>query len=123
MALTKVFTTLLAANTSVAAGTLKTAPVTGASIDCGTYYGGELTYKITNGGTAPTIACTVTFQVSHNGTSWYDYYNISGNTIAASIVSGAVLLDRGVMFVRAIAHSNETAAVTVEVFLQAITGL
>lgn len=121
MAITKSAVTVLA-STSVAAGTLKTAPVAGASVDCTGYYGGELTYKITNA-TAPTVACSITFQASHNGTDWYDYQTMGGDTVASSISSGSILLDRGVMYVRAIAYGNTTNAVTVEAGLQAVTAV
>jgi hypothetical protein len=125
MALTKTAVTVLA-STSVAAGTLKTAPVAGSTINLtqsGTpAYGGELTYKITNG-TAPGVALSLTFQVSQDGTNWYDYYTIAGDTTVSSINSGAVQLDRGVMYLRAIAYGNTTNAVTVESYLQAVTAL
>lgn len=110
------------ASTSVAAGTLKTAPVAGAAIDVRAYYGGELTYKITNG-TAPAAPCAVTFQSSHNGVDWFDYQTMAGDTVVSSITTGSILLDRGVMYVRAIAYGNTTNAVTVEAHLQAVTAV
>jgi hypothetical protein len=123
MAITKSAVAVLA-STSVAAGSSKTAPgATGSAIDCRTYYGGELTWKITNGASAPGAALSLTFQASHDGTNWYDYYTVGGDTTASSINSGSIQLDRGVMYLRPIAYGNTTNSVTVESNLQAVTAL
>lgn len=112
------------ASTSVAAGSSKTSPgAAGSAIDCRAYYGGELTWKITNGTSAPGVALSLTFQVSHDGTNWYDYYTVAGDITASSINSSSIQLDRGVMYLRAIAYGNTTNAVTVESNLQAVTAL
>lgn len=121
MPITKAAITVLAA-TSVAAGLTKATAVAGASIDCTGYYGGELTFKFTNG-VAPTAACIIALQASHNGVDWYDYFVSSGSLVASDVTSNAVVLDRGVMFVRAIAYGNATNPVTVEAHLQAVTGV
>lgn len=124
MALTKSAVTVLA-SVSVPTGGTKAAPNAagvGATVDCRAYYGGELTYKITNG-TAPGVALSLTFQVSHDGANWSDYYTVAGDTTASSINSGSIQLDRGVMYLRAIAYGNTTNAVTVEAYLQAVTAL
>lgn len=123
MPITKSAVSVLA-SASAAAGSTKAAPgAAGAAIDCRAYYGGELTYKITNGGSAPVAACALTFQASPNGTDWFDYQTVGGDTIASSITSGSILLDRGVLYVRAIAYGNTTNAVTVEAGLQAVTAV
>jgi hypothetical protein len=124
MAITKASKTIIAAGTSCAAGGTKASPsVTGTSWDCTTYYGGELNYRITNGSSAPTAACVITFQVSPDNSVWFDYYSITGDTTANSTYSGSIILDRAVMYVRAIAYGNATNAVTVESVLQAVTGV
>jgi hypothetical protein len=125
MAITKSAVTILA-SVSIAAGGTKTSPSTGgtgSSVNTSAYYGGELTYKITNGGSAPGVALSLTFQASHDGTAWYDYYTVGGDTTASSITSGSIALDEGVMYVRAIAYGNTTNAVTVEAYLQAVTAV
>jgi len=112
------------ASTSVAAGSSKASPdVTGSAIDCRAYYGGEITWKITNGSSAPGAAGAITIQDSPDGTNWYDYQTVGGDTTASSVTSGSIRLDDGVMYLRAIAYGNTTNAVTVEVNLQAVTGL
>lgn len=125
MPITKSAVTVLA-SASIAAGGTKASPVTagiGASVNCAAYYGGELTWKITNGASAPGVAANLTFQVSHDGTNWCDYYTVGGDTTASGVNSGSILLDRGVMHLRAIAYGNTTNAVTAEAYLQAVTGL
>lgn len=123
MAITKSAVVVLA-STSASAGSTKASPgATGSAIDCRTYYGGELTYKITNGGSAPGVALSLTFQASPDGTAWFDYYTVAGDTTASSVNSGALQLDRGVMYVRAIGYGNTTNAVTVEAGLQAVTAV
>jgi hypothetical protein len=123
MALTKTAVAVLA-STIVAAGSSKASPgLAGSAVDCRSYYGGELTWKITNGASAPGVALSLTFQASHDGTNWYDYYTVAGDTTASSTNSGAIQLDRGVMYARAIAYGNTTNGVTVEANLQAVTAL
>lgn len=123
MAITKSAVAVLASQ-SLAAGSTKASPgITGSSVNCTAYYGGELTWKVTNGASAPGVAGAITVQASHDGTNWFDYFAAGGDAVASSVNSGSVLLDRGVMYVRAIAYGNTTNAVTVEVQLQAVTGL
>lgn len=122
MPITKSPVAVLAAQ-SVAAGSTKAAPgLTGPTVDCRTYYGGELTFKITNG-TAPGVGLTIGFQVSHDGVIWADYSSSTGDTVLNGGGSGAILLDRGVMYLRAVAYGNTTNAVTVEAYLQATTAV
>jgi len=112
------------ASQSVAAGSSKTSPgATGSSVDCSAYYGGEITWKVTNGSSAPGAPGAITIQDSPDGTNWCDYHTVGGDTTASSVTSGSIRLDDGVMYLRAIAYGNTTNAVTVEVKLQAVTGL
>jgi hypothetical protein len=125
MPISKAASTIFAASTAVAAGTLKSSPVVGSSVDCRSCYGGELTYKITNNAGTFTAACIIVFQVSHDGANWYDYYPVYGDTAASSVNSGALLLDRPVMYVRAIAFgvTGSGASSTVEASVQNVTGV
>lgn len=124
MALTKASVAVLAPTSGAAASTKAAPGAIGAWIDCRTYYGGELGYSITNGASAPGVAGTLLFQMSpDNGVTVFDYYPIAGDTIASSVTSGALVLDRGVMYIRAIGYGNTTNAVTFAANLQAVTGL
>jgi len=121
MAITKQSVVILA-ETNVPAGTSSASPVTGSAVDVRAFAGGEWTYKITNGPSAPTIACTVILQVSADGTKWFDYYTVGGSLSANAGNSGSVTMTRGVMYARMIAYGNATNAVTVESVLQAVEG-
>lgn len=123
MSITKQVATLLATGTSSPAGTTsRTSPaVTGGTVDCRAFNGGELTYRITNG-TAPGTPVNLLFQASQDGTNWYDYYLTAGDVTASTTYSGSILLDRAVMYIRAIAFNNTTNPVTVEAYLQAVVG-
>lgn len=125
MAITKTSVNVLT-SASIAAGGTKTSPSSGgngSSVDCTGYYGGELTWKVTNGSSAPGVAMTITFQSSNDGTNWYDYYTVGGDTTASSVNSGSITLDRGVMYIKALAYGNTINAVTAECKLQAVTAV
>jgi len=124
MALTKTPIMLLASG-AVAAGSTKAAPGRDSgSIDCRGYYGGLLTYSITNGSTAPSAPVMISFQVSGDGTTWRDfYYPMAGDVAAGSNYTNTLDLPRGAMYVRAIAYGNSVQPVTVAVELQSITAL
>jgi hypothetical protein len=121
MAITKQPVIILAA-TNVNAGTTPASPVAGPAVDVRAFAGGEWGYKITNGSSAPTVACTLVLQTSHDGANWFDYYAVAGNTAASGVVSGSVAMTRGVMYARTIAFGNVTNAATVESALQAVVG-
>ena len=123
MPITKTAVVVLA-STSVPPGTAKATPIEGAAIDCRAYPGNSgLEYKITNGASAPTLPGMIMFQVSRNGLSWVDYQLVGGDLVASSVASGAITIERWVMYVRAIAYGNTVNAVTVEAHLQAVTAV
>jgi hypothetical protein len=121
---TKAYSSFFAASTSVAAGTTKASPVTGSTVDARTAYGGELTWRITNGG-ALGAACTIMFQTSDDGTDWYDYFAVSSSDLVSGTVTQgpSVTMGRGGMYLRAIAYGNTTNACTVEAGIQMVTAL
>jgi hypothetical protein len=124
MALSKASIPILAP-TLGAAGSTKAAPgALGAWIDVRACYGGELGYSITNGSSAPGMAGTLLFQVSpDNGATVFDYQVVGGDTVPSNSATGSIILDRGVMYVRAIGYGNTANGVTYAANLQAVTGL
>lgn len=124
MALTKASVAVLASTSGAAASTKAAPGATGAWIDCRAYYGGELGYSITNGASAPGVGGTLLFQMSpDNGTTVFDYQMVAGDAVASSVTSGAIQLDRGVMYIRVIGYGNTTNAVAFASNLQAVTAL
>lgn len=119
--------TSVAIGSGSSAGTTTTKASPGyasAWLNCSAYYGGELGYSITNGSGAPSPAMTLLFQVSpDNGTTVFDYYAVGGDTVASSVNTGSIILDRGVMYVRVIGYGNGTNAVSLTANLQAVTAL
>lgn len=110
--------------TNVPAGTLKSAPVIGFSIDARTLYGGELLWRIVNGG-ALAKPCVITFQVSSDGSDWYDHYSVpSADLLNGTVTQGpTITLTRHARYVRAIAYGNETSACTVQASVDMTTAL
>lgn len=124
MPASKLYGQLFAAGTSVPAGTTKASPVVSSMIDVGTVYGGELTWRITNSG-ALGAPCVITFQVSYNGSDWYDLWPVQSDNLVSGTVSQGptVPLPRSVMYVRAIAHNNTTSACIVQAGVMLTTQL
>lgn len=124
MPATKVNYPLWTAAANVAAGTTKASPVPSFTIDARPHYGGELVWRIVNGG-ALGAPCTITFQTSPDGADWYDYFSVSsGDLLTGTVTQGpSITLSRGNMYVRAIAYGNTTSACTVQASIEALTGL
>lgn len=110
---------LIAANTTVGAGTARTTPAGGALVvDTRTFLSGLLLARITNGGSLG-VACTVEFQVSPDGVNWFTHSLVSSsNLLVATVTEGCISYEQGNMYVRAIAYGNTTSACTVEAWLQ-----
>lgn len=125
MAITKTAVTIFASASIVAGGT-KSAPATGGTgshVNTTSYGTSSFVFKITNGSSAPGVAGTITFQNSPDGgVTWFDFYSISGDTVANSVTSGTLTLDRGVMGFRALCYGNTTNPVTFESILEAVAG-
>lgn len=113
------------ASVSVPAGGTKTSPQAagvGPAIDLRNYAGGDLGYSLTNGASAPGAAPTLSIQDSPDGTKWYDYQIVGGDTVASSFSSGTISIDRKIMYVRVVVYGHTTNAVTAEASLQAEVG-
>lgn len=123
MAATKAQSTLFAANTNVPAGTTRSAPVIGNTVDASTSYGGQLDFRITNSG-ALGAACTITFQTSSDGSNWFDYWSVSSSDLSSGTKTEgpSIPLGKGAIKVRPIAYGNTTSACTVEAYVDLVTG-
>lgn len=121
---TKAYGQFFAAGTSVPAGTTKTSPVVGSTVTATTGYGGDLVYRITNGG-ALGAACTIMFQESADGSNWFDYQPVySADLSSGTVTQGpSVSMGKGGMYLRAIAYGNTTSACTVEAGIMQMTAL
>lgn len=119
MPATKEAFALIGANTSVAAGTARTAPAGGAPVvDTRTFLSGLLLARISNGGSLG-AACTIEFQVSPDGTNWFTHSLVSSsNLLAGTLTEGCISYEQGNMYVRAIAYGNTTSICTVEAWLK-----
>lgn len=118
--------TKVANNLPATTTTKSNAVLVGTAVDI-SHYGGGIMWSITNGASAPTAIPAVTIQVSNDGTEWFEYHSVGGDTVANSFNSGTIDLTKGYKQVRAIAYSSTgastTNAVTVSVQFCATTGL
>lgn len=124
MPASKLYGPLFSASTPVPAGTLASAPVVSGMIDVSQIYGGEITWRITNSG-ALAAPCVIMFQISHNGSDWYDYQPVLSKDLLSGTVSQgpSIPLARWAMFIRAIAYGNTTSACSVQAGVQMGLGL
>lgn len=124
MVITKSAVTALT-STSAAAGTTKASPgATGSWLDLTAAYGGDLSWRLVNGGSAPGVAATLLVQASpDNGSTFYDYATVGGDIIASSDNSGTIWIDQGIQYVRVIVFGNTTNAVTGSASLSKITAI
>jgi hypothetical protein len=117
MAISKSATTIRA-SASVGAATT----VTDTSVNLTAGYGGMLTWKITNGGSAPTTVPTIEIQVSHDNSNWYRHTLVGGDITASSVNSRAFPISGGVMYIRTVCIGGATNASTMEAYLEQVTG-
>lgn len=116
MAATKSLSTIIAAGTSnAAAGT-----TTGAAVNLTTAYGAEVTIKLTNGATAPTIAATAKVFISGDNTNYKLFYQIAGDLVASSVNEFALDIPAAVMYLRVDVTGNTGQAVVCEAFAQVL---
>lgn len=118
--------TIIAAGTSNVAGA-----TTRGTLDLRTAQGGMLTLKITNGATAPTVACKGNVLVAHTsgatptaasaGADWKTIWSMDGGTTNSGITERAIPVDAGIMHLEVEFTGNTAQAVTVEAYLSEIT--
>lgn len=125
---TKNVRTLISAATSNGAGS-----TTRGTIDLRTAFGGILTYKITNGGTGPTVQAVANVLISHNsgatptaasaGTDWKTVYQVGNGTAANTIGEWNYNVPTGVMHLEVEVTGNTGQAVTCEAFVSEFTSV
>lgn len=102
---------LIAIGTSVSAG----GTVTGTGFDITNTDGGDVLIQVTNGGTAPSVECTVRLEHSHDsGTTWLTFSRWGGGTSANTTLSSyPIAVPGSFQRIRAVATGNTGQAVTV----------
>src|SRR4051812_11930721 len=110
--------TLQASVSNTAGGT-----TTSTTLDLSTAYGAIVTAKITNGATAPTVACTVTLNVSPDGTNFYQWQQGTGNLTNAGVQPLGFQIPPEAIRANLVFTGNTGQAVTVEAQYQLLTGI
>lgn len=120
MASTKVVSVLDNNVTLVAAAANNTSSV--ATLTTG--YGGQLSIKITNGATGPTVAAQAQIQTSPDGTN---YYSFGGALVAAlgnAVVSSwSISIPVGIQYLRVVSGSNTGQNVVIRAEISAVTAI
>jgi hypothetical protein len=127
-AATKTIATLVAAATSNAAGT-----TTRGTVDLRTALGGIVTYKMTNGGTGPTVQAVANLLVAHNtgatptaasaGADWKTIYQVGNGTAANTVGEWSYTFGPEVMHLEVEFTGNTGQAVVVEAFVSVFASL
>ena len=124
MALTKTGTTIVA-SASNAAGAARRG-----TIDLSSAYGGIVTMKITNGGTAPTLQCEGRVLISHadtppaaasSGADWKTIWRFGGGVTANAITEQSFQFGPEVRHLEVEFTGNTVQAVTVEAIVTTYT--
>ena len=125
MALTKTARTIVANQNKAAGG----AAIRG-TIDLESAYGGILTLKIVNGGSAPTVACDCIVTIAHNatlpsaaapGVDWKTIVKFNGGVVANATTEQHLHVSEAVMALQVEFSGNTGNDVTVEAFMSELT--
>jgi hypothetical protein len=98
-------------------------PQTSAVVDNHLGYGVALTVQVANGGTGPTIAATVTVQVSADNTTWVVWASDVAGLIASTTYTFGYDLPPPVAYTRVVVGSNTAQNVQATAQYNQITGL
>jgi hypothetical protein len=118
MAATKTGTTILSSQSLAALGTVTTSVV-----NLTTAYGCVLTAQITNGASAPTVACGAVVKISPDGTNFYQWAAATAGVAANGAYPFAWDLPASAMYATVTFAGNTGQAVTVACQSEALTGL
>lgn len=117
MALTKNDTTIVASASNAAGATTR------GTIDLSAVYGGIVTMKITNGGTAPTLQCEGRVLISHAdtlptaasaGADWKTIWRFGGGTTSSGVTEQSFQFGPEIRHLEIEFAGNTGQAVTVE---------
>ena len=116
-----------AATAIVTSATLTAGSTTRGRLDCTAVDGGIVTFRITNGGTGPTVQCEARILVAHKGSSmpaaasegtadadWKRVHTIGGGTIASTSARGSYRFGPEVAYLEVEFTGNTAQSVTVE---------
>ena len=124
MALTKSDTTIIASASNAVGATSR------GTIDLSGAYGGIVTMKITNGGTAPTLQCEGRVLISHAdtlptaasaGADWKTVWRFGGGTTASGVTEQSFQFGPEVRHLEVEFAGNTGQAVTVEAIVTTYT--
>lgn len=99
------------------------------ALDLTTSYGGIITFRMDNGATGPTIACSFNILIAHNsttptaggaGTDWKTLASYSGGTAANLVTADSHIIGPEVMGLCVEFTGNTGQAVTVESYFSEI---
>ena len=91
--------------------------------DLRTAFGGTLQGRITNGGTGPTVGCSMVTEISTDGSAWRTYATQTAPTTNSAVTDFEVILPRDVLYARATFTGNTGQAVTVEAYGHELTSI
>jgi len=96
---------------------------TSSTLDNTTGYGAIITAKVTNGGTGPTIACTVTLNVSADGSTFYQWATQTAGVTASTSYPMAFEVPLHAIKANIVFSGNTAQTVTVEAQYQQTTAI
>jgi hypothetical protein len=97
---------------------------TGTAVTLDDGYGAQISLKLTNGATGPTVAAQIQIQVSQDNSEWYSFGGpLVGNTDNSGVSSWSVEIPIGVEYVRTVQGSNTGQNVTCDIDLSEVTAV
>lgn len=101
------------------------ASIVSAAVDLAGGYGASVNVRLTNGGTAPTVAAQVQIEVSHNNSDWYNFgAPLIGNKTNSGVEEwGGIDIPPAVKYLRFTAGSNTGQDVMVDANLVELSTL
>lgn len=97
---------------------------TGTAVVLDDGYGAQISLKLTNGGTGPTVPAQIQIQVSQDNSEWYDFGGpLVGTTTNSDVTSWSVEVPIGVEYIRTVQGSNTGQDVTCDIDLSEVTAV